>query len=409
MSHLELSPDQLEVLEGLGRSMLLNLGWTVHVLVAEDPRTLRPALLHIMGACLTGEGELYEVRHFDHRHDDEAVATLENLMARGSKERQLFFMDFSQLDEGDDHRACDFFTKLNSRRDRMQTHLRGELIVAIPSRIEARMLSAGPDLASGIRSRLLRRKPFDVAALERWQARGDARFESLITQTPNAAARYQYGTYTFAYCFEPGAVSVPLDELREHLAAVLGHSGWRPWWVPTTDFIPQIHDDTLECWMFGPEQLFADPAHSDFWLASPRGELYLRRGYQEDSRETLVPGQMFSSSLAIWRAGEALLHADGFARQLGLPRYLRVAMRARWTGLAGRTLTTWPEAYARPLDFVSHDTEASEQLVFTLEDLPGGVVALVERLVRSLFERFQGYHPAPGFVAEHVRRLVERR
>lgn len=422
MSHLELDAEQIDVLDGLGRSMLLNLGWTVHVLVAEDPRSLEPALEHVLTACLRGTGEAFEVRHFDHEHDGDVVAVIDALVERDiragdmrgilsddGRVRQLIIMDFSKLDERDDVRACDFFTKLNGRRDTMRTHLRGELVVAIASRVEARMLSAAPDLASGVRSRLLRRKAFDQTVLERWGDRCDARFESVIARTEGAEARYQWGTYTFAYCFEPGAAEVPLAELHQRLAAVPGHTGWRPWWTPTTDFVPQIDDGELECWMFGPKQLFPDPAHSDFWRASPRGELYLRRGYQEDSHDALVPGKMFSDSLAIWRAAEVLLHVDGFARQLELPRHLRVGLRARWTGLAERTLTTWPEAYGRSLDLVSHRAEASTQLVFQLSDVPDAIASLVDRIVGPLFECFEGRRPASSFIAEHVQRVVERR
>lgn len=416
MSHLELNVEHLEVLDGLRRSMLLNVGWTVHVLVAEDPRSLGPALVHVLGACLRGTGEVFEVRHFNHEHDDDAVAALDALVERdvnGSSPdatvRQLVIMDFSKLDERDDVRACDFFTKLNGRRDIMRTHLRGELVVAIASRVEARMLSAAPDLASGVRSRLLRRGAFEEAVLERWRSRCDERFDALITQTDEAEARYQYGTYTFAYCFEPGAVSVPLGELRQHLAAVPGHTGWRPWWVPTTKFAPQVHDGVLECWMFGPDQMFPDPVHSDFWRASPRGELYLRRGYDEDSRDASAPGSVLSNSLAIWRTTEALLHVDGLAMQLDLPRHLRVGLHARWTGLRERDLSTWPDKPAHALGKVGGDHEAWTKIVFTLAELPDGLASLVGRIVAPLFERFEGYGPAQSFVAEHVQRVVERR
>jgi hypothetical protein len=409
MSRLELDAEQLDVLERLGRSMLLNLGWSVHVLVAEEPRSLRPALVHLLGACLRGEGEVVEVRHFDHDHDEAAVAAIDALVERDERARQLMFMDFSELDASEGFRACDFFTKLNGRRDTMRTHLRGELVVAIPASLEAAMLSAAPDLASGVRSWMLRRGAFDQRVLERWRARCDERFDTLIAQTAEAEARYQWGTYTFAYCFEPGAVEVPLDELHHHLAAVPGHTGWRPWWTPTTKFVPRIDAGVLECWMFGPEQLFPDPAHSDFWRASPRGELYLRRGYDEDSHDPLVPGRAFSDTLTIERTAEVLLHVDGLARQLKLPRHLRVGLHARWTGMKERTLTTWPEKYARSRGEISHTAEASAQLVFMLSDVPDALASLVGRMVSPLFERFEGYRPAPNIVAEHVRRVVERR
>lgn len=408
MTEFRLDDEQLRELGRFARSMVLNQGFAVHVIVSEDPELAGPALMHALSRSLDATGRVLELRCFDHQHLDAALAALDGALARHARERQLFIVNFAALPRADAAQACDLFTALNGRRDTLGTGLVGELVFIAPPWLEGPLLAAGPDLASTVRSWLLRREAMDVGPLEDWRASCDARFDELVASTKDAAERYQNGTYTFSYCFEPGAVSLPLADVQARLAAVSGYTGWRPWWVPTTKHLPRPHEGALECWMFGDEQLFAEPANSDYWRASAHGCLHLRRGYDEDS-EAQAGGRVFSNSLAIWRTAEALLHVEDFARQLGLAPHRRVAFEARWMGLAGRELSSWPEKPSRMvLGSAAARAEASATVTFEPAQLPEVLVPLVGALVGPLYYLFAGARPTPAFVAEQVRRLLAR-
>jgi hypothetical protein len=409
MADFRLNEEQLRELGRFARSMVLNQRFAVHVVVGEDPELACPAVMVALGRSLESDGRGLELRRLDHEHLDEVVTTLELLLARHAGERVLILVDLSALPRSDEARACDLFSRLNGRRDTLGAGLVGELVFCVPRWLEGPMLAAGPDLASVVRIWLLAREALDLGRLQRWRASCDARFNALVASTASAAERYQHGTYVFSYCFEPGAVSLSLSELHDRLAVVPGHTGWRPWWVPTTKHPPRVHDGALECWMFGGEQLFPDPAHSDFWRASGRGCLHLRRGYDEDSSEAQAPGRVFSNSLAIGRAAEALLHVRDFARELGLAPHHRVAFEACWTGLAGRELSHWPDRPARLLGSSSVEAQASATITFEPAALadPSDLEELVEQLVEPLYERFMT-RPTQAFVAQHIQRLLAR-
>jgi hypothetical protein len=407
MTEFRLNEEQLRELNRFARSMVLNQGFAVHVIVGDDPELTSPAVMHALGRSLDADGSGLELRRFDHEHLDEVVAALELALARRDRQRVLVIVDLSALPRADEARACDLFTRLNGRRDTFGTGLVGELVLCIPRWLEAPMLAAGPDLASMTRIWLLPREPLDLGPLERWRTSCDAQFDALLASTAGAAERYRHGTYTFSYCIEPGVVSLSLPDLQARLGAVRGYTGWRPWWVPTTDFPPRVRGGALECWMFGGDQLFPDPAHSDYWRASGHGCLYLRRGYDEDSSEAQPAGRVFSSSLAIWRVGEALLHVQDLARELGLAGHHRVAFEARWMGLEGRELSTWPDKPARVLGRSPAQAEVSATITFALADLREDLEALVAQLVGPLYELFMA-RPPRAFVAHHLQRLRTR-
>jgi len=103
-------------------------------------------------------------------------------------------------------------------------------------------------------------------------------------------------------CTQDDVKPPDLSDLLDILKKVKGHeTGWPPWWVPTRNEIrPYVYDGLIECWLG--EGDLADPAHSDFWRASPQGMLFLLRGYQEDSApEEFPPGTRFDLTIPIWR------------------------------------------------------------------------------------------------------------
>ena len=410
---LNLGLDARAALEMLTRVRLFNDGFVWRALVAEDPQLLRPALFEVLAGSVEGDGEALTLRIFDVDHLDAVESCLEALFATPPKERILLVVDLSGLphDEQGRTRGYDLFASLNGRRDLAGNLLRGEILLVMAAWLEPWLSSAAPDLASVTSSTFLRHDgPDPVPALDEWWQACDARFEVRLTERPEAPARYQHGTYTFAYAFEPGAVRRSLVEMRELLVRVEGYTGWRLWWVPSGNFVPELRDNALECWIFGDGQVFPDPVHSDFWRADGHGCAYVRRGCDEDSLAAkFPPGQHLSRSLPIWRLGEALLHARDLATLLGLEGHHTLAFRARWQGLAGRKLDAWPEgplAHVQPA--LASEDEVTSQLTLRIADLHESLPKLVDQLTTPLIERFDLYHPGREFIESHLDRLQRR-
>lgn len=406
--------DARAALEGLTRARRLNDAFAWHAIVAEDAQVLRPALFEVLARSVEGEGEALTLRIFDASHLDAVEGCLETLFVAPPEQRVLIVVDLSRLphDAQGQTRGYDLLASLNGRRDLAGRRLRGEIMLAMPAWLEPSLSAAAPDLASVTHTTFLRHMALDpVPSLEDWWQAGDARFEALLQAKPEARDRYRLGTYTFAYAFEPNTVRRSLSDMLDAFTRIEGYTGWRPWWVPTEALRPYVHEGALECWMFGDAQVFPDPAHSDVWRANGEGCAYLRRGYDEDSApDRVAPGQAFSRSLPIWRVTEALLHARDLAAQLGLEHHHALAFRARWDGLAGRTLSAWPEgplAHVEPAK--SSDDSASSQLTLRIADLHASLPTLVERLTSPLFECFELHQPGRAFIEAHIDRLLRRK
>jgi hypothetical protein len=188
--------------------------------------------------------------------------------------------------------------------------------------------------------------------LDDWVEESRARFETRLDtefQNQMPRARYEHGIYTAAYSVEGDFAPPDLGAFRDLLREIQGHeTGWPPWQVTSGEFAPVPFDGTIECWIFS--TTFADPAHSDFWRASPSGLMYQIEGYDDDSYPgQFPPGERFDFSLPIWRIGPCLLHAERLATALGDPG-AEVSLRFIWEGLAGRELSSWaqPGRYMPP-------------------------------------------------------------
>lgn len=239
-------------------------------------------------------------------------------------------------------------------------------------------------------------------SIARWQALAD-------TLPPRHKARLQHGYYAVGYQLIGEIRTLEGEALREALAqGVVKHTGWPPFWVPTRpEIAPYMAEDNLECWL-GPDGEKRDPSESDFWRASPRGQLFLLRGHQEDGTDNPreSAGTVFDVSLPAWRTGEILLHAASMARQFGAPQ-ARIVLIAEWTGLAHRELVSipTPQRPVPPAHRARQDryrTSLTVQANQISETLP----KLVDQLIRPLYLLFDAYELPATLVSEELAKLL---
>lgn len=245
------------------------------------------------------------------------------------------------------------------------------------------------------------RRWFD-SSLERWRALVDAAGAIGVQAFPN-------GYYAVAYRLRGDIRPADFVELRERLSRYPRHTGWPPFWVPTREGIaPHIADGNIECWI-GREQDDRDPAHSDYWRASPDGFFFLVRGYQEDGVENRAAGTGFDLVLPTWRTGEVILHARAMAEQFGDPE-AEIDMILRWTGLAGRELVTFGNPNRWIFDgHTAHDDQYEASITFPAPRVDDNLPELVGQLVRPLYQRFDFFELPGNLITDELARMRENR
>lgn len=223
-----------------------------------------------------------------------------------------------------------------------------------------------------------------------WIGESEERWKALAeTTSADNGARMPLGRWSVGYQLKGDLDTVSLGEFRDRMArGVIRHTGWPEFWVPTREGLsPYIHDGALECWLGGEER---SPAHADFWRASTAGQFYLVRGYQEDEvaeNQRYAPGTSFDVTLPTWRIGEALLHAESMARQLGDPS-AEVIMQLEWTGLAGRAAVSTTGLRALIGDYKAKQDRHRAFLSVRADEIPGLLPELVAQIIRPLYELF---------------------
>lgn len=258
-------------------------------------------------------------------------------------------------------------------------------------------------------------------ALHEWIDRSIDRFDSLVAENlqDEKPSRYSRGIWYVAYSIRGISSSMALSEFLNVLRKTRGHeTGWPPWWVPSREEIaPYPYNGVVECWLrelrspsiFEPTRsdVFQYSGHSDFWRASPKGMMFLLRGYEEDSDPHVEPGTMVDVTLPIWRIGECLLHAERLAKAIGSNVATSVTIRITWKGLSGRTLISWatprriffdPRGPSRQDSVTSEITVATDLISETLPEI-------VKTLTKPLYETFDFFDVPSTMVREELLKM----
>lgn len=246
----------------------------------------------------------------------------------------------------------------------------------------------------------------------RWYEASKARWEDIANTFPmGASARLPHGHYAVGYQLihddlKPIAGPGLLDKLQ---AGVVRYTGWPPFWVPHVQHIaPYPYNGMIECTMAHGGQ--ADPGHADFWRATPEGQFFLLRGFQEDARgEGHEPGKTLEVTTPIWRMGEILLHAASMARQFLVPD-AKVVFCVRWTGIGGRTLVSHTSHLWYDLeDYSARQDVFQNQITIQADQIADVLPETVDQLLRPLYELFSFFDPPRAFVANELARMRDRR
>lgn len=243
-----------------------------------------------------------------------------------------------------------------------------------------------------------------------WIASCDERWNYLIHNelSKEIAKKFDFGQYTVAYRVIGKIEEQSLADFLELLRKVEGHeTGWPPWWVPTRSGIaPYPIDDLIECWL-GREK--DDPAHSDFWRASPTGFAYLKRGFQEDSfPEKGEPGKYFDLVLPVWRTGECLLHAHRLAKALSAEDG-QVEFEISWRGLSNRQMVVWGNSNRMLFGkHIARQDYYARRIVVPVEDIKKGLPEIVAALTKPLFEIFDFLRPPENMYSEELSHMLKK-
>jgi transcriptional regulator with XRE-family HTH domain len=222
--------------------------------------------------------------------------------------------------------------------------------------------------------------------------------QKLYAEQPS---RYSHGTWTASYSIETDFKAPTLASFLDMLRKIKGHeTGWPAWLIPNgTNTSPYPYNGLIECWIA--DGRLGEPAHSDFWRASPLGKMFLLRGYQEDE-DAVLAGKIFDLIIPVWRVGECLLHADRLVKELGISS-AQIAFQFSWSGLDNRLLKSW--ANNRPMmedDYRATQDSVTTNIKVSSDHISIRLPEIVSSLTRELYESFDFFEPPTNMVEEEL-------
>lgn len=195
------------------------------------------------------------------------------------------------------------------------------------------------------------------------------------------------------------------------------HTGWTPWIDSRRSRDesdrPYVFDGAWEA-LLAEFQDHGWGTHLDFWRIAPKGLFYCLRGLEDDlphgHARKPPPLTQLDFLLQISRLAEIISIGLSFARALRCPeKESSLAFAFRWSGLRGRSLTSWvePQRSFHSRGSARQDVVTTQVLV-PLEVPPSGIAGHVEAAVAPLFELFDGTRFEPSVVEGIVQQTISR-
>lgn len=248
-------------------------------------------------------------------------------------------------------------------------------------------------------------------------ADGEARYLSRVQE--RGLTLPPHGTFEVALIIAGDCASGSLDQ--EFLRLLDSNNprltGW-PVWLDSSSFSdpssrPYVLDDGWEALITSLDRGFGGD-HIDFMRKMPTGRFYLRRGLQDDlARHDRAPEPLttLDFGLTVLRTAEAIAVGRAFAKAMTCdPETTTLEFAFRWTGLKGRTLSSW----ANSSRHLSVERQAVQDAItirvsVPLYSAPETVTEQTHAVVSRVFALFDGFEIAVTVVDDLVTRLLERR
>lgn len=249
---------------------------------------------------------------------------------------------------------------------------------------------------------------------EQFENEAERRWNDLVQSLPQRApACMPRGAYVISYKIDGVALSTNDDLLDRLSRADKKYTGWPCFWLPTKKSLKAYpFDHGMECWLGKPdsEKMFEDPAHSDFWRVTRDGRFFMKRGYEEDSSETLEPGTIFDVTLPVWRVGEALLHAYNFAEAADVSPKNRLSFRVQYHGLSHRELKAWANPNITLFENQRASVDAvSQKISAEVGTIESRLVELVTEILNPLYRVFELFELPRATITSELSRLKANR
>lgn len=193
------------------------------------------------------------------------------------------------------------------------------------------------------------------------------------------------------------------------------YTGW-PLWLDTRHFANQsVHPRVYEgAWEVG--LLPTASGHIDFWRASGGGKFYHRRALEDDTVAARMqpapePGTVLDFDFNIYRTTEAIAVPLVFVREMGgTSEETAVAFCFRWSGLRGRTLSSWSNPSRFLFDeYRAHQDEYVSTIVVPVETTKSAISAYTNQVLQPLFDIFDGIVIEEKIVDQVVDRVLSRK
>lgn len=228
-------------------------------------------------------------------------------------------------------------------------------------------------------------------ALESWTEQSHHRWEARVRDEFGTVAQspYCHGYWMFSYQILEDFEPLDLGELRDLVGDVKGNvTGWPVWLHAHRDAKPI--EGEVEAWLVKDTE--SPPSRQDFWRVSPEVQLFLLRGYDEDSPDKGNPGEVLDVLFPVTQIADCLLHSKRMAEEL-LDDTASVAYVATWTGLQGRRLddTVGRRYLWSPDHHESHQDEITVKGTYNTGDLDEELPEMIKVVTKPLHQSFDFY------------------